>query len=117
VADTDGDIVRCRWAKAGPPDECAGFVYFILFYSFTVVYINRVCNGLPDALLNNESCTITYTAKIADSWVVALKIEDYEFSSQAVPLSGTSIQFIVTVTPITESCTTRRKLLGIHIRK
>ena len=29
VADTDGDVVRCRWATSGPPDECASLVYFL----------------------------------------------------------------------------------------
>lgn len=32
VADTDGDIVRCRWAKRGPPDECAQCVFHTSFF-------------------------------------------------------------------------------------
>jgi hypothetical protein len=112
VADTDGDIVRCRWAKNGSFDECAASVYFSLFFFYCFIF-NSVCDGFPGSILNNDPCTMTYNATKTGSWVVALKIEDFEFSSQTIALSGASIQFIVIVYSKTSNCTTRMKLFDI----
>ena len=83
--------------------------YFVLCFSFNRFILNSVCNGLPKANLTNYPCMMSYTANKTGSWVVALKIEDFEFSSQTTPLSGTSIQFLVIVTPKTAKCTKGRK--------
>ena len=108
VADTDGDFVYCRWASKDPPDECASCVYFLLFFFSTIIrhVFNSVCNGFPDAALNGQSCTMTYTATSTGSWIVALKIEDMEFSSETIPLSSTSVQFLVIVYSNTSDCKT-----------
>ena len=98
VADTDGDFVRCRWASKGPPDECASCVYLFCCFSTIIRHaFKSVCNGFPGTILNGQLCTMTYTATRTGSWVVALKIEDLEFSSQTTPLSSTSVQFIIIV--------------------
>ena len=115
VTDPDGDIVRCRWARSTPINECAAFVYHIFSLSFIHFCVNRVCNGLPGASLNSQTCTMNYTATTTGFWVVALKIEDFEFAWQTTPLSGVSIQFMVIVYSITNNCTTRRALFTFYI--
>ena len=52
---------------------------------------------------------MTYTANKTGYWVVALKVEDFEFSADTKPLSGTSIQFLVIVIAKTDKCTKGRK--------
>ena len=118
VADTDGDIVRCRWATSGPPDECASSVPFLAsFLRFDLSKMNRVCNGLPGAYLDNQACTMNYTTTAVGLWVVALKIEDFQYASDTVPLSGISLQFIVNVRPSTNSSISRRKFFDFLQKK
>lgn len=83
--------------------------YFMLF---NLLKTNRVCNGLPGAYLDSETCTMNYTAAVVGSWVVALKIEDFQQAWQTVPLSGTSLQFIVTVQSNTNANIPRMKLFN-----
>lgn len=59
---------------------------------------------------------MSYTATSISYSVVALKIEDFESSSQTTPLSGTSIQFLVIVTSKTGNCTECRKY-GFFFRR
>jgi hypothetical protein len=110
VADSDGDVVRCRWASRGPPDECDGFVYIFFFLYLTALVLHSVCNAFPNSSLYEYPCTLTYNATTTGLWAVALKIEDFEFSSSTKPLSGSSIQFIVFVEPSTNSCKTCMKI-------
>jgi hypothetical protein len=114
VADTDGDIVRCRWAKNGSLDECAAFVYILFLFLFNCFVFNSVCNGFPGAILNDYPCRMTYTATVVGTWAVALKIEDFESSSTSTPLSSSSMQFIVVVYSSTTTCKTRMSLFDTY---
>ena len=77
VSDPDNDNVRCRWANS---TECLS-----------------VCNSIPGAILDPNSCTIRY---LADNGIglkaVAIMIEDF-LPSSFVPLSSVAHQFLVYV--------------------
>ncbi|KAK7073313.1 hypothetical protein SK128_022155 [Halocaridina rubra] len=78
VSDPDGDIVRCRWGITY--DECGG-----------------VCNAFPNAVLDEDSCTITYEAVYGTGLsVAALMIEDFVQGS-STSLSSVGLQFIIEV--------------------
>ncbi|XP_053391178.1 CUB and sushi domain-containing protein 3-like [Mercenaria mercenaria] len=79
VGDVDGDIVRCRWAKGST--ECA-----------------VVCNGFIGAVLDEDNCTITYTAdKKSGLYPAALQIEDFTSILSTTALSSIPLQFIVRI--------------------
>ncbi|XP_071952867.1 integrin beta-like protein C [Antedon mediterranea] len=79
VNDPDGDMVRCRWAAGS--SEC-----------------DSVCNGFPNAALNEETCTLSYNAVYTTGWyAVALMIEDFGNQSSTTPLSKIPLQFLVNV--------------------
>ena len=82
VIDPDGDEVRCRWAMDA---ECSS-----------------VCNSIPGAVLDPNSCTIRYHANNGTGLkAVAIMIEDFlPFST--VPLSSVAHQFLVEVVNSTE---------------
>ena len=77
VIDPDNDKIRCRWAL---DRECSS-----------------VCNSIPGAVLDPDSCTITYRAIYGTGLkAVTVMIEDvvpYSFK----PLSSIAHQFIVNV--------------------
>ena len=77
VIDPDGDDIRCRWAVGV---ECFS-----------------VCNGIPGAILDPNSCTITYHANNGTGLKpIAIMIEDFlPFSS--VPLSSVAHRFLLEV--------------------
>ncbi|KAK3580488.1 hypothetical protein CHS0354_001089 [Potamilus streckersoni] len=77
VHDADGDNVRCRWANGST--ECAG-----------------VCRAFPNSILNEDQCTITYSAtdKIG-YYAVAIQVEDFRSIGRTPPLSSVPIQFLV----------------------
>ena len=85
VTDPDNDIVRCRWANG---IECSS-----------------VCNSIPGAVLDSESCTISYLANNGTGLkAVAIMIEDF-LPSSTVPLSSVAHQFLVyTVSRFQFSC-------------
>ena len=84
VTDPDNDIIRCRWAVGR---ECGG-----------------ICNRFPGAVLDSDSCTITYEATIGTGFnAAALMIEDFIPGSQH-PLSSVALQFLVFVVASDESC-------------
>ena len=85
VIDPDGDTVRCRWASGR---EC-----------------RSVCNRIPGAVLDPNSCTISYHANFGIGLkLVAIMIEDF-LPFSAVPLSSVAHQFIVQVVDISRlSC-------------
>ena len=84
VTDPDDDIIRCRWAVG---TECEG-----------------ICNRFPGAVLDSDSCTITYEATIGTGFnAAALMIEDFIPGSQH-PLSSVALQFLVFVVASDESC-------------
>ncbi|KAJ8308076.1 hypothetical protein KUTeg_012950 [Tegillarca granosa] len=87
MTDADGDIVKCRWSSG---TECAS-----------------VCNGLPNAVLDTDTCTLIFHSTSANQYTsngwyaVALTVEDYPRSAisiggatvlQTTPLSSVPIQ-------------------------
>ena len=84
VSDPDNDIIQCRWAEGR---ECGG-----------------ICNKLPGAFLNPNTCTIEYHANYGTGIkAFAIMVEDYgpELSN---PLSSVAIQFLALVFSSTEPC-------------
>ncbi|KAK7073310.1 hypothetical protein SK128_022152 [Halocaridina rubra] len=93
VSDPDGDIVRCRWAETR--QECDG-----------------VCDAFPSAVLNEDSCTITYEAIHGTGLrVAALMIEDFVPESNT-SLSSVALQFIIDVFTSTASCSAKPEFIS-----
>ena len=88
VIDPDNDNVRCRWANG---TECSS-----------------ICNSIPGAVLDPNSCTIRYHANNGTGLkAVAIMIEDF-LPSSTVPLSSVAHQFLVEVVNISQlSCATQ----------
>lgn len=93
VADSDGDVVRCRWAKKGTIDECGS-----------------VCSTFPPGtVLDQSKCEMQYTANGAVGWYgVAVQIEDFmpSDSTFTTPLSSIPLQFLVLVQKTGAACPT-----------
>ena len=84
VSDPDGDVVHCRWAVG---KECEG-----------------ICNGIPGAVLNSTTCTITYQANNGTGYkAVAIMVEDF-IPGSSQPLSSVAFQFLVLVVSSDQSC-------------
>ena len=80
VIDPDDDNIRCRWAI---DSECSS-----------------VCNSIPGAVLDPNSCTIRYHANFGIGLkVVAIMIEDFVPNS-FLPLSSVGHQFLLEVVNI-----------------
>ncbi|KAK7073311.1 hypothetical protein SK128_022153 [Halocaridina rubra] len=93
VSDPDGDIIRCRWAETY--DECRG-----------------VCNAFPNAVLNEDSCTITYEAVYGTGFrAAALMIEDFLPGSNT-SFSTVALQFIIDVFSSTLPCSTKPEFIS-----
>ena len=91
VSDSDGDIIRCRWAV---DKECAG-----------------ICNAFPGAILNYNSCTINYQATKGTGYkAAAMMIEDFIPGSQ-YPLSSVALQFLVFVVSSNETCSSQPEFI------
>ena len=86
VIDPDDDNIQCRWAMDA---ECSS-----------------VCNSIPGAVLDPNSCTIRYHANNGTGLkAVAIMIEDF-LPSSTVPLSSVAHQFLVEVVNVSQlSCT------------
>ena len=85
ISDPDSDTVRCRWAVG---DECSS-----------------ICNQFTGAILDTNTCTITYTANYGTGIkAVAIMIEDYAPGSSHHPLSSVALQFLVLVYSSSQSC-------------
>ena len=91
--DWDSDqIVRCRWSYQIALDECGD-----------------VCMDLPNAVLSELDCTITWTpvlrsADLANglnrsTYVIAISAEDFTNSSSTTALSSVPHQVLVYVSP------------------
>ena len=77
VIDPDNDKIRCRWAI---DRECSS-----------------VCNSIPGAVLDPDSCTITYRANYGTGLkAAAIMVEDFG-SYSFLPLSSVAHQFVVNV--------------------
>ncbi|CAC5402764.1 unnamed protein product [Mytilus coruscus] len=91
VADDDGDIVRCRWARNTAYDECSD-----------------VCNTFSGSYLDEAKCILKYNATGLTGWyAVSLQIEDFLSPMGTIPLSSVPLQFLVIVTNTSENCTSR----------
>ena len=86
VNDPDNDQIRCRWA--------------------THVECSSVCNSIPGAILDSDSCTIRYSAINGTGLkVAAIMIEDF-LPSSSIPLSSVAHQFVVKIIDSSQlSCT------------
>ena len=95
VIDPDNDKIRCRWAL---DRECSS-----------------VCNGIPGAVLDPDSCTITYRANFETGVkVVAIMLEDFGPCS-LLPLSSVAHQFAVNVDSTSGlSCSLPRFISPLH---
>ncbi|KAJ8308075.1 hypothetical protein KUTeg_012949 [Tegillarca granosa] len=102
MTDADGDIIKCRWSRGS---ECAS-----------------VCNGLPNASLDTDTCTLTFYSTTANQYqtngwyAVALTIEDYPRSAISMggttilpttPISSVPIQFLINTPSMSGSCQER----------
>ena len=88
ISDPDTDTVRCRWAVGR---ECMS-----------------ICNRFPGAVLDSNSCTITYTANNGTGIkAVAIMIEDYAPVSSHHPLSSVALQFLVLVYHSNQPCSSQ----------
>ena len=85
IIDPDGDSIQCRWAI---DSECSS-----------------ICNSIPGAVLDPNSCTIRYHATFGIGLkAVAIMIEDFVPNS-FLPLSSIAHQFLVEVVNISQlSC-------------
>ena len=82
VINPDDDRIQCRWANG---IECSS-----------------VCNSIPGAVLDPNSCTIRYLADNGTGLkAVAIMIEDF-LPSSGVPLSSVAHQFLVEVVNISQ---------------
>jgi len=91
VSDPDGDVVRCRWAVG---KEC-----------------DSVCNAIPGAVLNSDTCTITYWANRGTGYkAVAVMVEDF-IPGSSQPLSSVAFQFLVLVVSSSRSCNQKPKFI------
>ena len=85
TSDPDNDLVRCRWAVGS--SECGG-----------------ICSGFPGAVLDSNTCTITYTANRGTGFkAAAIMIEDFIPGSNS-PMSSVALQFLVLVFSSSSSC-------------
>lgn len=86
MVDSDGDTIQCRWATG---NECVS-----------------VCNSLPLATLDSDTCTITFNATHAlnGMYAVALSIEDFPKTNILIgsklytpndPISIVPLQFLI----------------------
>ena len=82
VIDPDDDRIQCRWANG---IECSS-----------------VCNSIPGAVLDPNSCTIRYRANFGIGLkAIAIMIEDFVPCS-FIPLSSVAHQFLVEVINISQ---------------
>ena len=91
VSDPDNDTVRCRWAVGR---ECIS-----------------VCNQLTGALLDSNTCTISYTANNGTGMkAVAIMIEDYAPGSPHHSLSSVALQFLIIGYSSNQSCSSQAEV-------
>ncbi|XP_060069047.1 protein eyes shut-like [Ylistrum balloti] len=102
MIDADGDVVKCRWSRG---TECAS-----------------VCRSLPDATLDQDTCTIHFTTDTSKKYrsggwyAVAITVEDFPSSSITIggavfgpsrPLSVVPLQFLITAPQLSGPCNRR----------
>ena len=84
VSDPDDDIIQCRWAVG---TECSD-----------------ICDKIPGAVLDSNSCTIHYPAVNGTGFKpVAVMIEDF-IPRTTRPLSSVGLQFLILVVDSDEPC-------------
>ena len=81
--DPDGDVVRCRWGNK-TTKECSG-----------------ICGGFPNAVLDEQTCSLSYESKGRDTGfkAVAIMMEDFARADTEfrTPLSTVALNFLVNV--------------------
>nr|XP_022297347.1 sushi, von Willebrand factor type A, EGF and pentraxin domain-containing protein 1-like [Crassostrea virginica] len=103
VVDDDGDAVRCRWSTGS---ECVS-----------------ICNALPSANLDSNTCTISFPAnhKTNGKYAVAVSVEDFPKSTIHIgshvytpnnKLSTVNLQFLVTTPPISGNCNDKPRFIS-----
>ncbi|XP_064622660.1 uncharacterized protein LOC135484892 [Lineus longissimus] len=98
--DPDGDTVRCRWAVG---TEC-----------------ESVCNSLPGAVLDEDTCTLEFDAQASVSfasggwYAVAIQVEDFPKTTMTIggktytpsdPINSVPLQFLITTPTLPYPCT------------
>nr|XP_022300933.1 uncharacterized protein LOC111109138 [Crassostrea virginica] len=103
VVDDDGDDVRCRWSVGS---ECVS-----------------ICNALPSAHLDSNTCTISFPANhtISGIYAVAVSMEDFPKSTINIgskiytpsnKLSTVSLQFLVTTPSVFGNCNDKPRFIS-----
>ena len=81
--DPDGDVVRCRWGNK-TTKECSG-----------------ICDGFPNAVLDEQTCSLSYESVGRDTGfkAVAIMMEDFARTDTEfrTPLSTVALNFLVNV--------------------
>ncbi|CAF1422330.1 unnamed protein product [Adineta ricciae] len=101
ISDFDAsDLIRCRWANTSgninSANECGS-----------------VCQGVPNATLFGDNCTIVFTLSVPYQYaVVALQIEDYYNSASTIPISSTPLQFLFYGYPPPAGCNNPPQIIG-----
>ena len=96
MADTDGDIVRCRWANRSAVKA-----------SITIDECNGVCQDLSGAILSSSNnldnnCTIVFNTSITGYYAIAVQIEDFMPSApNDSALSSIPLQFLIQAITVT----------------
>nr|XP_019918640.2 integrin beta-like protein A isoform X1 [Crassostrea gigas] len=103
VVDDDGDTVRCRWSTGS---ECVS-----------------ICNALPSATIDSNTCTISFPANHASNgtYAVAISVEDYPKSTIIIgskvyttgtKMSTVNLQFLVKTPSISGSCNDKPRFIS-----
>ncbi len=107
AADGDSDqVVRCRWSYQLSTDECG-----------------NVCLNLPNAVIQPQDCTISWTAVLRPQdiangltesiYVIAITAEDFDDDTSITPYSSIPHQALIHVyTPPSTACPTQPAIVG-----
>lgn len=103
VVDDDGDTVRCRWSTGS---ECVS-----------------ICNALPSATIDSNTCTISFPANHASNgtYAVAISVEDYPKSAITIgsqvyttstKMSTVNLQFLVKTPVVSGNCNDKPRFIS-----
>ncbi|XP_052678612.1 integrin beta-like protein A [Crassostrea angulata] len=103
VVDDDGDTVRCRWSTGS---ECVS-----------------ICNALPSATIDSNTCTISFPANHTSNgkYAVAVSVEDYpkstitigsEVYTTSTKMSTVNLQFLVQTPSVSGNCNDKPRFIS-----
>nr|XP_034306316.1 protein jagged-1a-like isoform X6 [Crassostrea gigas] len=103
VVDDDGDTVRCRWSTGS---ECVS-----------------ICNALPSATIDSNTCTISFPANHTSNgiYAVAVSVEDYPKSTMTIEtqvyttstkMSTVNLQFLVQTPNVSGNCNDKPRFIS-----